>query len=298
MRVDTFLDNPFISSLHATIRWNGEKWVLFDHSRNGTYWNGNRLDFGSSREIKQGDFIAFQAQAGHVWEMESAAPPRPLLISQNLGKTPIALLKHNYFPNKRNPQVKIHHLDGARWQWEKAGKKRIITHNDLVFLDGEKWRLYLPYIVKETLPLYRSIPLSSSDFIFHFDVSRNEEHCMLYVEATGQKWDLGERVHHYLLVTLARKRIEDQHLGLDIESQGWLDVSLACMMLRLDLSHLNIQIFRAKQQFKKSFPRQGFDHSLIERRRGEIRLGSYRFTIKSGGSKIEYDLNAPVEATG
>lgn len=130
-----------------------------------------------------------------------------------------------------------------------------------------------------------------------FHVSLNEEHVFLRMVPTyGGAIDLGERVHHYCLVTLARQRLHDARRGIDPSSQGWLAVEQLAKMLGLEATHLNIQIYRARQHIASALP-PGVDGSVVvERRRGEIRYGALPFRIVMG-SRIEGEF-APSQDLG
>jgi len=119
------------------------------------------------------------------------------------------------------------------------------------------------------------------DLVLHFELSQNEEHARLRLEMGRQHIDLGERIHHYSLATLARLRMHDAQRGLDLHSQGWVATEDLARMLGVDSPYLNIQIFRARQQFSNALA----PHSTrlpVERRRGEVRLSQCRFTVRRG----------------
>jgi hypothetical protein len=123
--------------------------------------------------------------------------------------------------------------------------------------------------------------------LFSFQVSLNEEHAFLKI--TLDAWrevDLGERVHHYSLLTLARRRLDDAERGLDPSSQGWVDLLDLAKMLGLEPAHLNIQIHRARKQIAGALPADTRLPAIVERRRGGVRLGALRFQIVRG-SRLE-----------
>ena len=118
---------------------------------------------------------------------------------------------------------------------------------------------------------------------FHFQVSLNEEHAYLKIACNqGAEIDLGERVHHYSLLTLARRRLDDAARGVDPSSQGWVDAHQLSRMLGLDPACLNIQIFRARRQIARALPNGARLPDIVERRRGELRLGALAFRIVRG----------------
>ena len=94
--------------------------------------------------------------------------------------------------------------------------------------------------------------------------------------------DLGERTHHYLLLILARKRMEDQQSLAEENEHGWMDKLLICQQIGLDENHLNIHIYRFRKQLIKARPITMQLMQIIERRRGEIRLGLDTINITGG----------------
>jgi hypothetical protein len=82
-----------------------------------------------------------------------------------------------------------------------------------------------------------------------FAVSRDEEHVELRMTCGGASFEMGSRSHNYLLLTLARRRLEDAHEGTPDTACGWI--------YQDDLAHdptmappqLNIDVFRIRRQF-------------------------------------------------
>ena len=74
----------------------------------------------------------------------------------------------------------------------------------------------------------------------------------------------------------------DQERGLEPGAQGWLASAELSRMLGLETTHLNIQIFRAREQLMTALPGVAALSRLIERRRGELRIGDMPFEIYRG----------------
>ena len=116
-------------------------------------------------------------------------------------------------------------------------------------------------------------------------VSLNEEHVYLSITLNGERQlDLGERSHHYCLLTLARQRLSDARNGIDSSGQGWLELQQLSRMLGLDTTHLNIHIHRLRQQIARALPPGMQLDGIVERRRGELRFGTLPFCIVRGSS--------------
>jgi hypothetical protein len=122
---------------------------------------------------------------------------------------------------------------------------------------------------------------TASDVVLHFELSQNEEHARLRLELGSQHIDLGERVHHYSLATLARLRLHDAQRGVAPCSQGWVGTEDLARMLGVDSSYVNIQVYRARQQFAAALAPH-ITPLPVERRRGEVRLSHCRFTVRRG----------------
>lgn len=137
---------------------------------------------------------------------------------------------------------------------------------------------------RSTLALVPALPaLPPSAPVLQFHVSLNEEHVFLQLlPESGPSIDLGERVHHYCLLTLARLRLCDDERGIDPSAQGWIAVDQLAKMLGLDQPHLNIQVHRARQHVASALASHPGMPALLERRRGEIRLGALPFRIVRG----------------
>ena len=130
----------------------------------------------------------------------------------------------------------------------------------------------------------REVPrIVSGDLCLNFQISLNEEHAFLSI-SRGSKLlaNLGERTHHYSLLTLARRRLVDAKNGLDPSSQGWMELAQLSKMLGVEPEHLNILVFRARMQIARVLPHGICLPDIVERRRGELRFGAYTFRIVRG----------------
>ncbi len=136
-------------------------------------------------------------------------------------------------------------------------------------------------------------PLPEARWTMKFHVSLNEEHVFIALhEGVAPPLDLGERVHHYCLLVLARLRVADAARGIDGSSQGWVDVQQLARMLGLDVAHLNIQLFRARRQIQEVLPAGLADAQVVERRRGEVRFGGFGIEVVRG-AQLEAQLQRP-----
>ncbi|HSX84490.1 MAG TPA: FHA domain-containing protein, partial [Cellvibrio sp.] len=55
--VDTLIDKPYVSKLHAAIEWNGSQWRIKNLGLNGTWVNGVSLGQGDTHDLGINDEI-------------------------------------------------------------------------------------------------------------------------------------------------------------------------------------------------------------------------------------------------
>jgi hypothetical protein len=147
---------------------------------------------------------------------------------------------------------------------------------NLVVVDGDAWVLDLPGGAITTSELGEQ-PLPIEDVILRFGVSRDEEHIEVTVVEGPRTTVLPARSHHYLLLTLARARLDDQDPSPG--ERGWVDRALLCRMLATEPNLLNVAVFRARKQFAE----HGIHGAaaIIARRpgTGQLRLGTDRVEV-------------------
>jgi hypothetical protein len=123
------------------------------------------------------------------------------------------------------------------------------------------------------------IAFSLREATLRFSVSSDEEYVGLHLVQDWRSLDLGERNHNYLLLTLARRRLDDVKHGLPATSCGWTYADILGDEMRMTRNQLNIDVFRIRDRFLSRNVLDGA--SIFERRRGsgEIRLGVERLSI-------------------
>ncbi|GLQ99862.1 FHA domain-containing protein [Dyella mobilis] len=283
-RTDTVLASADISQIHAAIGWRGDRWQIIDYSRNGTLLSGRRLPAGVWTDLQIEQHIRFSANELSDWTVIDLTPPGPVLVPRDEADTaPLPLKTWNQLPDPHRPSTSIYQgLDGC-W-WLECGEDSIHLHNGQhITIADRSWRFLQRDVDIATLQA------SSSDQLplhLHFRVSLDEEHVNLTLSTRDRTLDLGERSHHYLLATLARKRLADKQAGIDPLEQGWIGMDRLSRMLGMDPPHLNIQVYRARNQLVSALREHAFAPLIIERRRGDVRLGALAYDI-ARGSKLE-----------
>ncbi|KVV38247.1 DNA-binding protein [Burkholderia ubonensis] len=278
-RCDTVVPDPSVSRVHAHIRWIGGCWELRDHSSNGTSISGTPLRDGERAVLKQGDVIRFGKAGLAPWRVESLDDPADTLWPVRGATHPIVLGASQILPAHAARPVTIVKSPAGDWLCDDTLPPRTLRHGDVVAAGDATWRLALVRS-SSTMPLGAPADLAAPARLLEFFVSRNEEHVRMLLHVRGGVVDLGERVHHYGLVTLARARSVDMQAGYDAATQGWIELDELARMLGIDSSHVNVQIHRARTQFAAL---TRLDASrLVERRRGSVRFGDFPFRIIRG----------------
>ena len=283
LRADTAIDDPGISSMHAVLRWRNGRWMLTDHSRNGTFVDGQVLAPGEPTPLQAGAEVRLGRGPGVAWRVQDVDAPADSLVPQDSRRPVIALAPLNLLPSSEAPELCIYQATPGLWMLEQNGETRALK-------DGERLQV-------GTAGEHRFVAAAPMDDTQVVEIQReaeapwlvmrlslDEEHTRLEVKDGAERTDLGERSHHYCLVTLARRRMADQERGLEPGAQGWLGSAELSRMLGMEPTHLNIQIFRAREQLMTARPGVAALSRLIERRRGELRMGELPFEIYRGDS--------------
>ncbi len=286
----TVVKAPDVSLVHALVRWNQQAWEIVDQSRNGTLVNGVRLASGRWAPLSVGAKVRMGTGDETAWTVAELSPPVTCLFPADGQGRPLALNpRGTLLPNVHEPEANVLFQDG-RWMVESVEGSEPLNDGAMVHTSAGSWE----FVLCDDLELTREIaippappaPLSRlADVTLLFHVSQNEEHASLtLLDAHGKNVSLGERIHHYTLVTLARVRQRDALRGIAEQSQGWIDMEALSRMLGVEPSYVNIQVFRAKHQLLNALGDDPAMPPLVERRRGSLRFGDYPFEIRGGAS--------------
>lgn len=142
--------------------------------------------------------------------------------------------------------------------------------------------------------------LSGDDLRFVFRVSSDDWHVRLCIEVGDTELDLGERVHHYLLLLLAREYCQQQQTQIqrkdlhpseiDPLSLGWLEREELHRMIGDNEAQFNVKLCRAVKQIGHALQSVGLDSfKAISTRVGSIRLDVANFLIFKD-SKLQLEV--------
>ena len=241
------LDEGYVSGQQAGLRWSGEVWELRDlGSRNGTCVDGQQLQPGVGRPLARGAVISF-GDAQQEWVFEDDAPPRPMIAPLAGGDPTLVEGDLLGVPSADDPQATIYRGSDGRWILERADGSSMTLDNGSVFeTGGLHWRFVCPDLIASTTTAHQ--PPQVHELRLQFAVSRDEEHVELVATLGDRRFDLGSRGHNYLLLTLARRRLEDAAAGLPDTSCGWVYQDDLGKELDIAVVQLNVDVFRIRKQ--------------------------------------------------
>ncbi|OUS24540.1 hypothetical protein A9Q99_24400 [Gammaproteobacteria bacterium 45_16_T64] len=279
---NTALNYSEASRSHAMIAWDGDEWTLLDSSTNGTFVNEVRVASRAEKRLYQDDVINFGGYNKESWKIIDIAAPRNILLPVTSGLLPIFVDDIVVLPSEENPDITIYMAMDGGWVCESEAGLSAIKSGDLVGTQDCVWRFHEGLSSVKTKSVEVGISASSTHVQSVFDVSQNEEHVSLTIKIDDQEKNFGQRIPHYLILLLARKRIADQAAGIDDREQGWIRKELLSRMSGLDENYINIQVYRFRKSLLKVFP---VCLEFIEKRRGEIRFTCKAIEI-NGGSQF------------
>jgi hypothetical protein len=282
---DLQMAEPTVSGEHAALRWTGREWQLHDlGSRNGTIVDGRRMATGERVSLARGALIAF-GQADNAWRLIDDDGPTIMAMPGDGGDAIIAGNDLLALPSEDRPDAVAYRDGTGEWVFEQAGEAVRVADRQAVRVGGRDFVLRVPDVIAATWDSSSPSPLLAA-LTLRFSVSSDEEFIALTAHDDHHSIDLGARAHHAVLLTLARRRLEDRKTraadrsgGPPETSEGWIYQDELATKLAMDETHLNVAVFRCRRQLAEA----GIvgAASIIERRRPtrEVRLGVSRIEI-------------------
>lgn len=270
---DLVIPRREVSGDHAAIRWTGRAWEIRDlGSRNGTWLNDEKLTAGDQRELMPGMSLAFGSPA-EVYRVEDAGPPVTCATPVGGGPVRSAVDGLLALPDDESPVASLFAGADGRWVLEHDGTVELVQDRQIVEVDGRPYQVFLAAPVELTLEP-SPVKADISAVRLRFFVSRDEEHVSLRVRTDAGEISLGSRSFHYVLLTLARQRLQDQALpDLPATAHGWMYQDDLLKRLGVDANKFGVDIFRARRQLLEA----GIDGaaSIVERRAlsRQLRIG-------------------------
>jgi pSer/pThr/pTyr-binding forkhead associated (FHA) protein len=273
---DLRVNEAAVSGEHAIVRWVEGGWQLRDlGSRNGTFVDGRRIEAGERVQLRAASVFTLGGLASG-FTLVDAAPPVLLARRKKTGETRTAADHVLVLPDDERPLAIIFETTSGQWMVEREGEaNEPVVDHDLVVVDGQTWVVELPSSEQATWRGLIDFTLEKVEM--RFTVSRDEEHVEITLLKGARPMVLAPRSYHYMLLTLARQRIEDAEAPED--ERGWMHRDELNKMLGIDAMRLSVDMYRARKQLS-DMGVQGAD-GLIERRptTGQVRLGIERVEV-------------------
>lgn len=273
------IDRPSVSWRHASVRWTGRGWELQDlASLNHTFLNGNRVEPGTRTLLRIGSRLRF-GDGGSEWLVVDVDPPEAVAtaLDDNTRVSPNGGLI--VLPSPEAPEISLYRQADGTWIAEGPDRVWEPERDEIVLAGNKRFRFEPGSAVHATSTSVRR-SVTPAAIALEFIVSRNEEQVDLTIVYGDQRTALKPRAHTYLLLTLARLRLQDQeNPELPPTSHGWVEQARLLKMLATGVSHLALDIYRARRQFSDA----GVVDSaqIVERRTTsrELRIGVEKITI-------------------
>lgn len=269
-----------VSNEHAKLSWSGLHWQLRDlGSYNGTRLNGKLLEPGATVKLARNDVLEFGSPEAR-WTLTDDGPPEPW--ARSLGDERVIRAQDGWLllPDSEHPSASVIARADRSWELDVGGERRLVSDQEMVEVPGDTFQLFLPN-VEDSEPTSTHEPkLRLSDLSAEFQVSPDEEHVEVWLRSVDRALRLAPRAYHYMLLTLARKRLDDERATCAETEAGWVHIETLARALRTDVEKLNVDIFRARKQLLQAgvLDAQG----LIERRPDSraVRLGVSRVQVR------------------
>ncbi|MDB4974323.1 MAG: hypothetical protein JWN48_2664 [Myxococcaceae bacterium] len=244
------IDQRYVSARHAVVRWTGDGWELKDlGSRNGTFVDGKRVRPGEEIPAPRGTKIAF-GKPDQQWVIVDDSSPNVMAVPLDGG--PPILLDGELIalPSIDEPSATIYRNSEGFWVLEQSDEGIAPVRNLQSFqVAGRSYRFCSLDNIGKTSIAEFSPEFEVAHTQLSFSVSRDEEHVELRAHCDGNSFDLGARTHHYLLLTLARRRLADAAGGLPETSCGWVYQEDLAHDPSMATPQLNLDVFRIRKQF-------------------------------------------------
>lgn len=276
----TFFAENDVSRSHATIFWKDGHWHLRDHSRNGTQVK-DKYVHRNTVKLSRGDTMQFGRNKMSRWELIDDAAPASYLQSVIDEDKILALTSCQGFPNPEDQKMSFFYGQDHRWKLETDGELIDLSHGTILRYGDDDWKFVENEVLDETV---NHASLAENAF-FQFNLSADEERISIKIVLNELELDLGERVYHYLLLALARQRLDHDEMDYVFADQGWMSIDdLTHDMSKefrkeIDAYYLNLQIYRLRKQLLEMEPLGYMFSDIIERRKGEIRFAYQNFKI-------------------
>jgi hypothetical protein len=272
-----------VSGEHAVFRWTGDRWELRDlGSRNGTWVDEQKLEAGGRTTVQAGARIAF-GEPETSWVLTTDSGPAAAAITD--GGVLEGTNEFLALPSLDDPQVILEFEIEHGWQRIQDGETALVNDGSTIVIEGTAFLLSLPppaapmpmtAEIRDLASLVESFEARGLDFA----VSADEEYIEVTARLGAKTHAIPPRVHHELLLALARQRLTDRSEGIAESEQGWLYTSDLRKMLHISANQFYVMSHRCKREMEQL----GVDPVLLLEKRTtsrQVRLGLTDLTVRS-----------------
>ncbi len=232
-----------VSAQHLALAWTGTGWVARDlASRNGTRLDGEPLTPGVDAPLSAGAVLELGSADAQLRFVDDG-PPAILAISGDTVRTGDGVLLA--LPSEDQPEAVVFRDPAGRWLCSMDSGPRPVEDGQALAVAGQTWTLVLPEGIEGTAA---AAPQGASDAPVGlcFAVSADEEYVELSVRVDGRTIPVPPRSYHYLLLTLARTRLEQHHLPE--AERGWWYRDQLRDQLKISDNQFYVSLHRARKQ--------------------------------------------------
>ena len=264
------IDDGRVSGEHASLWFRGGCWWVRDlGSRNGTRVDSELLPPGQERALAVGSTLIFGGLQASAWTLSDAGPPRPR--ARELGGDARVDARGGVLilPPGESPELSVIRQQDGTWFAEGDADRYPVEDGATVVAGDRAWRLLLPTALDPTA-------LERPDLEVRFAVSADEESVAIEVVLGEARHAMPSRSENYLLLLLARHRLNDLRQGVELAEQGWIQRSALARMLAVRPRTVNVQLHRLRQRLGEV--EDGLAGRLLEvrgTRTGQVRIGTH-----------------------
>ncbi|HKQ68708.1 MAG TPA: FHA domain-containing protein [Polyangiaceae bacterium] len=278
------LDNNYVSAQHASIRWVGDGWEIKDlGSRNGTLIDDVPAKAGQAYRLSCGNRVSF-GRIEQTWELVDDSPPQVMVTPIDGGSGSLFVEKDLLaLPSQDDPRATVFRASDGGWKLERDDGVIALTNQQVFEAAGQTWRFSTPEQLSTTStidwPDHANTELRRLHLTFR--VTLDEEHVEIVVRRGRETFNLGSRSHNYLLLLLARHRLDEAGQSQPETACGWKYQDELTQELRITPERLNIDIFRIRKQFAAIGV--GDAAHVIERRprTRQVRIGLISLSVEN-----------------
>jgi hypothetical protein len=282
---DTRLRSPGVSGEHAVVTWADGRWTLRDlGSRNGTFVDGRRLDPGERIDLSLRASLVFGVEA-ESWTVTSVEEPSVVAragarVVEGEG-TFLAL------PGLDDPEVVVQVEPGLGWVLVGDEGPQSIGDRARLVVRGTVYEISLPGALASTAaitPVLSGEPTNLrllGDVTLDLGVSADEEYVEVTARLQSGPTPIPPRAHHYLLLVLARARLQDAADGVTPGERGWLYTSDLRKALGVSANAYYVMAHRCRRDFEELGVVDAGDLFQKRSTSRQIRLGISEVTVRS-----------------